>query len=84
MDKPHNDSLEFSLIAPSQETTGSPGSMVTGTIVDITETGMRILSDTYLKPGSLIKLSNDESSDLGVVMWTLKAKDKFKVKVRFL
>jgi len=83
MDKPHADNLEFSFIAPSPDA-DQPGSMITGRLVDITETGMRILSNTYLKPGSIIKLSNDEQSDVGVVMWTLKTKDKFKVKVRFL
>jgi len=84
MDKPHADNLEFSCIAPSPDAAGRHGSMLTGTLVDITETGMKILSNTYLKPGSIIKLSNNEQSDVGVVMWTLKTKDKFKVKVRFL
>ncbi|MBI4685664.1 MAG: PilZ domain-containing protein [Nitrospirae bacterium] len=60
------------------------GPKITGSMVDISKTGIGLTTDTPLQIGNLVKFSKSNPNKLGVVMWTLNAGDAYRAGVRFI
>jgi hypothetical protein len=57
---------------------------MTGTLIDIRRNGIGFLTDVPLKPGNVLKFNNFDACDSGIVMWTLKSEQNYRVGVRFV
>jgi hypothetical protein len=67
--------------APVQRTLES---RMTGTLIDISKNGIGFLTDVPLKPGNVLKFSNFDACNSGIVMWTLRSENNYRVGVRFV
>lgn len=61
-----------------------PESRLTGTLIDISKNGLGFLTDVPLKPGNVLKFANFAVCNSGIVMWTLKSENNYRVGVRFV
>ncbi|MCC6345865.1 MAG: PilZ domain-containing protein [Nitrospirales bacterium] len=61
-----------------------PESDIKGSIIDMSENGVGILTDTLLEPGMLLKFKNFKESGMGVVMWTLNSGSRYRVGLKFV
>jgi hypothetical protein len=59
-------------------------SRMTGTLIDISRNGIGFLTDVPLKPGNVLKFDNFDVCNSGIVMWTLKSENNYRVGVRFV
>jgi len=75
---------EFSFFHVDEQRYFFPQSELRGTIIDMSASGIGLLTDCTLKPGNLLKFNHSDLPQLGVVMWTVNTGDKFRVGIRFL
>ncbi|MFO0753442.1 MAG: PilZ domain-containing protein [Thermodesulfovibrionales bacterium] len=61
-----------------------PESDIKGSIIDMSENGVGILTDTLLEPGMLLKFKNFKESSMGVVMWTLNSGSRYRIGLKFV
>jgi hypothetical protein len=59
-------------------------SRMTGTLIDISKNGIGFLTTVPLKPGNVLKFNNFDACNSGIVMWTLKSENNYRVGVRFV
>jgi hypothetical protein len=57
---------------------------MSGTLIDISRNGIGFLTDVPLKPGNVLKFNNFEACNSGIVMWTLRSENNYRVGVRFV
>lgn len=79
--KPCNAAFEFALHGECLKT------FRPGTAVNVSESGLGIVSDCDLQPGQVIifkSRENEADVRIAVVQWTMKTVDAFKAGLRFL
>lgn len=59
-------------------------SRMTGTLIDISKNGIGFFTDVPLKPGNVLKFNNFDACNSGIVMWTLRSENNYRVGVRFV
>ena len=80
----HQDqNIEFSVVDPAAGYRDSAETGFTGTLIDMSSNGVGFLTDTPLEPGNIITFKNIEACNCGIVMWTLKTENRYRVGVRF-
>lgn len=84
MDDQQTHKVEFLVENGSLVQRESPDSKMTGTLIDISRNGIGFLTDVPLKPGNVLKFNNFEACNAGIVMWTLKTEQNYRVGVRFV
>ncbi len=84
MDNQQTHKVEFSVANNAPVPQESLDSRMTGTLIDISRNGIGFLTDVPLKPGNVLKFSNFEACNSGIVMWTLKTEQNYRVGVRFV
>ncbi len=62
----HSCIARFTIVAHGAE----PPVQLTATIIDMSEAGIKILTDCKLKPGVLLRLSDTPARSIGVVRWS--------------
>jgi hypothetical protein len=84
MDDLQERTIEFTVMdfIPGRE--NPPTEHGTGTLVDLSESGLRFLTDAALAPGDLLAFTRNEFARKGIVMWTLRNNDQWNVGVRFV
>lgn len=55
-----------------------------GTIVDTSEHGLGILTDTPLEPGMLLRLDGSTGPVVGVVMWTVDMGSRYRIGLKYV
>ncbi|MCL4492028.1 MAG: PilZ domain-containing protein [Nitrospirae bacterium] len=55
-----------------------------GTLVDISENGIGLMTDTLLEPGMLLEFNRNSNIKPCVVMWALDAGSKYKVGLKYI
>lgn len=82
MRQQHARKVEFSLIEPDAvQERSEKGSA--GTLIDISASGIGFYTDVPLEPGDVLKFRNMKSDNTGIVMWTVRADNRYRVGVRF-
>ncbi|HAS53184.1 MAG: hypothetical protein A2X56_01640 [Nitrospirae bacterium GWC2_57_13] len=82
MRQQHARKVEFSIIEPdaAQERSGQGSA---GTLIDISTSGIGFYTDVPLEPGDVLKFRNMKADNTGIVMWTVRADNRYRVGVRF-
>jgi CheY-like chemotaxis protein len=65
--KPISHIFSFFVVAPQSD---KPAVLLTANALDVSDTGMCILTDCQLKPGHLLKLGHSAVQNTGVVRWS--------------
>lgn len=55
-----------------------------GTIVDMSENGIGLMTDVLLEPGMLLKFNRSSNINPCVVMWVLDAGSKYKIGLKYI
>ena len=75
--------IEFSFVNPAFGYRDSAETGFTGTRIDISSHGVGFLTNAPLESGNSIAFKIIEAQDSGIVMWSLKLENKYRVGVRF-
>ncbi|MEW5745806.1 MAG: PilZ domain-containing protein [Nitrospirota bacterium] len=83
--KSGSETVRFSIIGSfSGQKELLPEASFSGTIVDMSESGLGLLTDIQLEPGTLVKLNEVKGSNVGVVMWTIDTGSKYRIGLKFV
>ncbi len=56
----------------------------TGSIVDVSDEGIGLLTDHALEPGCLVKFNDLDVPNVGIIMWSLRKEGRYRVGVKLL
>ncbi len=75
--------VEFSIVTPGVIPGADAAQNEAGTLIDVSASGIGFYTDAPLEPGNLLKFKNTAFGRTGVVMWTVRAENRYRVGVRF-
>lgn len=78
------DSINISVIGLLDQKEYIPQKKIDCTVVDISESGIGIITNHYLEPGNVIKLDLQNNIITGVVMWSMKLDGAIRAGIKFL
>lgn len=61
-----------------------PQKKIECTIVDISKSGVGIITNYHLDPGNIIKLDLKNNTYTGVVMWSMRVDDNIRAGIKFI
>jgi hypothetical protein len=56
----------------------------TGTIVDLDDHGISLVTRVPVEPGNIVRLDHGGISKIGIVMWSVESAENCRIQVRFI
>ncbi len=55
-----------------------------GTLVDLDEQGMSLLTAMRVEPGNIVRLDHEGVPKVGIVMWSVESAENCRIQIRFI